>query len=272
MKNVAERLHATGRNVRLGHWDPRSTPGCRNKQTAAGILARNLQRIDELQYRLYAEGRRSLLIVLQGMDTSGKDGVVRRVMTAFNPQSCRVWPFKAPTQEELAHDFLWRIHKATPPRGGVSIFNRSHYEDVLIVRVHKLVPKKVWGARYEIINQFERQLHENGTRIIKFFLHISPEEQRERLLARLDEPDKHWKFNEGDLAEREHWEDYHRAYDDVLERCSTDWAPWFVIPADRKWYRDCAIAQIVADTLADMGPQTPKVELDVQALRGRLEA
>jgi len=267
--SLAAKLRAR-KSVHLAKWNPRSTPGCKDKEEAAGRLAENLARIDALQYRLFAEARRSLLIVLQGMDTSGKDGLIRKVMTVFNPNGCRVWSFKVPTAEEAAHDFLWRIHRAAPGRGEVSVFNRSHYEDVLVVRVHDLVPRAVWSARYDTINAFERHLHTHGTRVLKFFLHISREEQKERLLARLDDPLKRWKFSDADLAERARWSSYQRAYEEALERCSTPHAPWFVVPADRKWYRDLAVSEIIADALEEMDPQLPKVKLDVKALRGRL--
>ena len=271
MKSVSKALIARGEHPKLSDWDPRDTPGAGDRDEAEARLAKNLERIDELQYALYAEGERSLLIVLQGMDTSGKDGVIRKVMTAFNATGTRVTSFKVPTAEEAAHDFLWRIHNAAPARGQVGIFNRSHYEDVLVVRVHELVPEKVWSRRYDEINDFEEHLHVHGTRILKFFLHISREEQKERLLARLDEPDKHWKFNEGDLAERTHWKDYQQAYADVLAKCSTKIAPWYVVPADRKWYRDFAISEIVAEALGEMDPQPPKVRLDVKKLKAALK-
>jgi PPK2 family polyphosphate:nucleotide phosphotransferase len=190
----------------------------------------------------------------------------------FNPQGCRVWPFKVPTTEEAAHDFLWRIHRASPARGEVAVFNRSHYEDVLVVRVHDLVPRQVWSRRYKTINAFERHLHVHGTKVIKLFLHISRKEQRERLLARLDDPLKRWKFSDGDLAERDHWRAYQRAYEEALSRCSPRVAPWYVIPADNKWYRDLAVSEIVAETLEEMDPKLPRVKLDVKRLRSRLIA
>jgi PPK2 family polyphosphate:nucleotide phosphotransferase len=271
MKSASKALLAQGKNPKLSDWDPRGTPGVADREDAEARLAKNLEKIDELQYALYAEGQRSLLIVLQGMDTSGKDGVIRKVMTAFNATGTRVTSFKVPSAEEAAHDFLWRIHKAAPARGQVGIFNRSQYEDVLVVRVHALVPEKVWSRRFDEINEFEKHLHDHGTRILKFFLHISRDEQKERLLARLDDPDKHWKFSEGDLAERTHWKDYQAAYADVLAKCSTKIAPWYVVPADRKWYRDFAISEIVAETLADMDPKPPKVRLDVKKLKAALK-
>lgn len=270
MKTIADRLRVTGRDVKLARWDPQATSGLRDKAEAATRLAKNLARLDELQYGLYAEGRRSLMLVFQGMDAAGKDGVIRRVATAFNPQGCRAWSFKVPTAEEAAHDFLWRIHRAAPARGEVAIFNRSHYEDVLVVRVHDLVPKREWSRRYDVINEFERRLYENGTTILKFFLHIDRDEQLERIRARLDDPAKHWKFSEGDLNERAYWDAYQSAFEDLLARCSTKHAPWFVVPANRKWYRDAAVADIVADALAAMDPKPVPVKLDVKRLRARL--
>ena len=272
VKRFARLLQFRGRRVRLAHWDPRATPGWKKKDDADERIAQNLERIDALQYRLFAEARRSLLIVLQGMDTAGKDGLIRNVLTVFNPQGCRVWPFKVPSAEEASHGFLWRIQRATPARGEVAVFNRSHYEDVLVVRVHDLVPRSTWSRRYEVINAFERSLQQEGTRVLKFFLHISRSEQRARLLARLDDPLKHWKFRDADLAERKSWTGYHRAYEDALARCNTRHAPWHIIPADHKWYRDLAVSEIVAETLEDMDPKVPKVALNVTRLRARLKA
>lgn len=210
-----------------------------------------------LQERLYAEGRRKLLVVLQAMDAGGKDGTVRSVFRGVNPQGVTVTSFKRPTPEELAHDFLWRVHRAVPGNGEIGVFNRSHYEDVLVVRVHNLVPSSVWKPRYEVINQFEKHLVESGTTIIKFFLHISKKEQKERLQERLDNPAKNWKFDLEDLAKRAHWDDYRGAFEDMLEKCSTDYAPWYVIPADRNWYRDYAVCSVLVDTLRQMNPQFP---------------
>jgi len=271
VKSVARQLQVRGRAVRLADWNPGATPGCKDREEATDRLAKNLARIDDLQYRLGSEGLRSLLIVLQGLDTAGKDGVIRKVMTAFNPQGCKVWSFKVPTAEEAGHDFLWRIHRAAPARGEVTVFNRSHYEDVLVVRVHGLVPRPVWSRRYEIINAFERHLHDHGTRTLKFFLHISRKEQRERLLARLADPLKRWKFSDADVVERTFWSGYRRAYEDVLTRCGTRQAPWYIIPADHKWYRDFAISEIVVETLERMDPQLPRAKLDVKRLRARLK-
>jgi PPK2 family polyphosphate:nucleotide phosphotransferase len=271
VKDIARHLRVGAGRVRLSRWDPDSTPGCRDRAEAAERTEANLARIDRLQYELHAEGRRSLLIVLQGMDTAGKDGLIRKVMTAFNPQGCRVTPFKVPTPLEAAHDFLWRIHQAAPARGEVAIFNRSHYEDVLVVRVHGLVPRPVWRRRYEGINRFELHLQEHGTRVVKFFLHISRKEQKKRLLARLDDPRKNWKFSETDIAERAHWGAYHRAYEDALSQCSPASAPWYVIPANAKWYRNLAVSEIVAGALEEMAPRAPRVKLDIGRLRRRLE-
>ncbi len=224
---------------------------------------------DELadwQYRLYAEGRRKLLVVIQATDAGGKDGAIRHVFRGVNPQGVRVTSFKAPTQEELAHDFLWRVHKAVPGAGMLGVFNRSHYEDVLVARVDNLAPKEVWQARYEQINHFEQLLHDTGTTILKFFLHISRKEQKERLQARLDDPSKNWKFSTEDLVKREHWDAYQAAYEDMLNRCTTPWAPWRVIPADRKWYRNYALARTIVETLRAMDPQFPQPLADFKGL------
>ena len=269
-KSIADALRVRGGSVNLSKRDANATPGVRDKQEAAERLEANLALLDDLQYRLYAEGRRSLLLVFQGMDAAGKDGVIRKVATAFNPQGCRAWSFKVPTPEEAAHDFLWRIHRATPPKGDVAIFNRSHYEDVLVVRVHDLVQKSVWSERYEIINEFEKRLTEDGTTILKFFLHIDHDEQTQRIRERLDDPAKHWKFSEADLNERKHWDDYQAAFEDLLGRCSTKHAPWYVIPANRKWYRDVAVSDIIVEALAEMNPRPKAVKLDVKSLRARL--
>ncbi len=229
-----------------------------------------LERLGELQERLYAESKRSLLVVLQGRDTCGKDGTIRRVFDALNPQGCIVTTFKQPSELEVRHDYLWRVHHAIPAKGAIGIFNRSHYEDVLVVRVRGLVPRAVWTKRYQQINEFERMLSENGVTILKFFLHISREEQNERLHARLDDPSKQWKFSEGDLGERELWGGYTSAYRDALRRCSTPWAPWYVVPADKKKTRDFLVAQVVVDTLTRMAPRYPKPEGDVEKLKAAI--
>lgn len=226
-----------------------------------------LERLTELQARLYAESERSLLVILQGRDTCGKDGTIRRVFDAVNPQGCVVTSFKKPSDLELSHDYLWRIHHAVPAKGTIGIFNRSHYEDVLVVRVRELVPRSVWTKRYQQINDFERMLGENGVTILKFFLHISREEQKERLLARLAEPSKQWKFNEGDLGERALWDRYTGAYRDALAKCSTPWAPWYIVPADKKKTRDYLVAQTVVETLARMAPRYPSVGDDIAKLK-----
>jgi PPK2 family polyphosphate:nucleotide phosphotransferase len=206
---------------------------------------------------LWAEGKHSLLIVLQAMDAGGKDGTIKHVMRGVNPQGCQVTSFKVPTEEELDHDFLWRIHKATPRRGYIGIFNRSHYEDVLVVRVHNLVPETVWRQRYEQINQFEKLLADTGTTILKFFLYISKEEQKERFEARLRDPAKNWKFSMGDVKERNLWDDYMAAFEEVLSRCSMPWAPWFVIPANRKWYRNLVVSQTIIEALEKLDMRYP---------------
>jgi len=208
-----------------------------------------VERLDALQEELYAAGQNALLIVLQGLDTSGKDGTIRKVFGGVNPQGCSVVSFKVPTQEELAHDFLWRVHREAPPLGTVGIFNRSHYEDVLVARVHELVPRKVWEARYEAINAFERLLAQSGTIVLKFFLHISREEQAERLLDREEKPSKAWKLSAGDWLERERWDEYQAAYEDALTRCNIPEAPWYVVPANRKWFRNLAVGEAIVEAL-----------------------
>ena len=243
--------------------DAAYTGKLKSKQKTDGRLEKNIARLNKLQYRLAAENRRALLIILQAMDAGGKDGTIRHVMTGLNPQGCRVTSFKVPAGEETRHDFLWRIHRAAPGFGEIGIFNRSQYEDVLVVRVHDLVPKAVWSARYDQINDFEKTLTENRTRILKFFLHISFEEQTERLEARVNDPERRWKISEADLAERKYWNDYMHAYEDVLRKCSTKDAPWFVIPSNHKWFRNLAISEIIADTLEDMNPTVPKASIDL---------
>jgi PPK2 family polyphosphate:nucleotide phosphotransferase len=264
----ADLLRVTpGTSPDLGAVDPRSTPGSDGDKDVAGARLKALR--DELasfQGRLWAEKRQALLIVLQALDAGGKDGLIRNVVTAFNPQGTRVTGFGVPTEEELHHDYLWRIHAATPGKGRIGIFNRSHYEDVLVVRVNELVPESVWSQRYEQINAFEAHLAANGTRIVKFFLHISRSEQRERFLKRLADPEKHWKWSSGDLDARAKWDEFQVAYADALARCSTAAAPWFVIPADRKWYRDLAVAEILAETAAAMDPQWPEVDEDLSTI------
>jgi PPK2 family polyphosphate:nucleotide phosphotransferase len=229
-----------------------------------------LDRLDELQNIFYADRRRALLVVLQGRDASGKDGVVRKVFGACSPMGCQVTGFGVPSEEERAHDYLWRVHRAIPPKGVIGIFNRSHYEDVLVVRVKDIVPKKEWSKRYDQINQFERMLTENGVVILKFFLHISRDEQRERLLDRLDDRRKNWKFRAGDLDDRELWPQYTRAYADALRKCSTPWAPWYIVPADSKKSRDYLIARTLVATLEGLPLEYPAVSSEARKLRKKL--
>jgi PPK2 family polyphosphate:nucleotide phosphotransferase len=256
-----------GRKVSLKHVDPDSTAELKKKKKAAKEVEKLDRRLRELQYLLYSEGKRSLLICLQAMDSAGKDGTINHVLGSMNPQGTRVHGFKVPTEEEQQHDFLWRIEKQVPRAGEVVIFNRSHYEDVLVVRVHNLVPPEVWGARYDLINDFEKRLAAQGTRILKFFLHISPEEQLERFRQRLDDPARHWKISEGDYAERKYWDDYMRAYEDVLNKTSTKRAPWYIIPANNKWFRNLAVARIVVETMEAMGMKLPRPKVNIEAIR-----
>ncbi len=272
MKVAKKLLVQPGRTMRLKKIDPGSTPGCDSKEKAAKDLPDMLEDLRVLQYRLFAENRRAVLVVLQAMDAAGKDGLVRSVFTGFNPQGCSVTPFKVPSAEERDHDFLWRIHKAVPPFGEIGVFNRSHYEDVLTVRVHGLVPPEVWKPRYDQINTFERQLTANGVTIVKFFLHISRAEQKKRLLERLDDPERNWKFSDGDLTERKCWDDYQAAYEDALGRCSKPDAPWYVIPSDHKWYRNWAVAHILLRTLKEMKLKFPAPLGDVNTLTRKLRA
>ena len=257
--------------------DTRATPGFEGKKTEAQeAQAEMAERLSTLQEQLYAEGRkggtRSVLLVLQGLDTSGKGGTVRHVVGQCDPGGLHIATFGRPTPEELKHDFLWRIRRQLPKPGKVGVFDRSHYEDVLAARVRNVVDKRTWGRRYATINRFEQELTKSGTRVVKCFLHISPEEQKERLLARLDDPTKHWKYNPGDLEDRALWEDYMAAYTDLLERCDTEHAPWHVVPADRKWYRNRAITQLMIETLEGLELQWPKADFDVEAERARVQA
>ncbi|MDQ6913996.1 MAG: polyphosphate kinase 2 family protein [Verrucomicrobiota bacterium] len=256
-----------GHTVRLKDCDPVRADKHEDKKSAHHKIKKLQKRMDALQFQLYAEQKRSLLICLQAPDAGGKDGVVRHVIGSMNPQGCRVVPFKQPTSEELAHDFLWRIERQTPRQGEVVIFNRSHYEDVIVVRVHDLVPQKVWSQRYEQINAFERRLVAHGTHILKFFLHISKEEQLERFKDRLDDPARHWKISEGDYSERERWDDYQTAYEDAISKCSTEAAPWLVIPSDHKWFRNLAISHIIVETMEKMGIKVPKATVDIADIR-----
>lgn len=253
------------KKISLAKLDPNETGDFEGgKEKGLKAIEKLNTELQELQELLYAEGKHKVLIVLQAMDTGGKDGTIRRVFEGVNPQGVKVASFKAPTAEELAHDYLWRVHKVVPGNGEIVIFNRSHYEDVLVVRVRNFAPKEVWSKRYDQINEFEKILAENGTLILKFFLHISKDEQKERLQARLDDPTKHWKFNLGDLEERKLWDDYQLAYEDVLNKTSTKYAPWIVVPANRKWYRDLVISTVLVNALKDLKMKfpAPKDNLD----------
>ena len=251
--------------IRLADLDPNASESYKKKQIEK-TLEKQRQRLQSLQERLYAEHQRSLLIVLQAMDTGGKDGTIKHVFGGLNPQGCRVWSFKKPSDEESNHDFLWRYHQRTPQRGMISIFNRSHYEDVLIVRVKQLVSEKVWQQRYHLINEFEHMLVLNNITVIKFFLHISKDEQKRRLESRLEDPNKHWKFSSNDLKERLLWDDYQAAFEAMINHCSTAYAPWYVVPANNKWYRNLVVARTIADTLEAMNPQYPPAELGLDSI------
>jgi PPK2 family polyphosphate:nucleotide phosphotransferase len=253
--------------IDLSKWDPEdSSEFDGNKEEGRAALANLNGKLAELQEILYAEHRHKVLIVLQAMDTGGKDGAIRHVFNGINPQGVRVASFKVPSAIEMDHDYLWRIHQQTPGKGEMVIFNRSHYEDVLVVRVHKLVPEKVWKRRYEQINNFEKLLAEEGTTILKFYLHISSKEQKERLRARLEDPTKHWKFDPNDLKERQLWKEYMRAYEDALEKTSTKYAPWYIVPANKKWYRDLVMASVILGTLKDLNMEYPQPKYDVGSI------
>jgi PPK2 family polyphosphate:nucleotide phosphotransferase len=256
-----------GEKIKLSKWDPEETLGWEKDHKMKVSLDKSLERLDKLQYLLYAEKKRAVLIVLQAIDSGGKDGTIRHVMSGVNPQGCSVTSFKKPTEEEAEHDYLWRIHKAVPSCGDIGIFNRSHYEDVLVVRVHNLVPKDVWSERYDQINQFEEFLHDNDVTILKFFLHISKDEQKKRFEQRIEDPDRQWKISEADFAERKYWNDYTKAYEDALTRCSTKHAPWYVIPANKKWFRNLAVSHIIAETMEEMNMKFPPPALDKKTLK-----
>lgn len=255
-----------GSKISLKEYDPAYT-GSYDKKRARAEEQELEERLAVLQEKLYAQGTQSLLVVLQAMDAGGKDSTIKKVFNSVNPQGVDVTSFKAPTAEELGHDFLWRIHRHTPRKGMISIFNRSHYEDVLVVRVNGLVPREVWEQRYDRINEFERLLVESGTRILKFYLHISKDEQKERLQERLDRPDKWWKFDPADLATRERWDDYMTAFEDAIGRCNTDYAPWYIVPASRKWYRDVVITRALVETLEDMKVEYPEPKQDFSGIK-----
>jgi len=255
-----------GTKIHLRDIDPDATGSCGSKEESLERLKALQERSRELQEAFYAERGRSLLIVLQAMDTGGKDGALKSMMAGFNPIGVRINSFKAPTQEELAHDFLWRVHQCVPAKGMIGVWNRSHYEDVLIVRVHQLIAEKAWRQRYEDINNFEQMLARNGVTILKFYLHISKDEQKKRLQARLDDPTKHWKFNVGDLAERKLWDDYQEAYEDAINECSTAHAPWIIVPANRKWARNLVLAETIVATLESLKPQYPEADFDPKTI------
>ncbi len=256
-----------GKSVNLSDWDPNETSAFDgDKKEATKIITKLNEELEALQELLYVEYKHKVLIVLQGMDTSGKDGVISRVFEGVNPQGVKVASFKVPTDEELSHDYLWRVHKQVPAKGEIVIFNRSHYEDVLVVRVHELVPEKVWRKRYDQINAFEKMLAEEGTTILKFFLHIDLEEQKQRLQERLDDPSKRWKFKANDLKERKLWDQYTSAYEDLLSKTSKAWAPWYIIPANRNWYRNLAISSILVDTLKKLKMEYPAPEENLDGI------
>jgi PPK2 family polyphosphate:nucleotide phosphotransferase len=263
LKEICDRLKVKqGENVRLKDFPPGDTFGFTDSEGSDTILENNRDHLMKLQYLLFGESKHSLLIVLQGMDASGKDGTIRHVMHGINPRICNVSSFRVPTQEEGAHDFLWRVHKVCPRRGEIGIFNRSHYEAVIVERVHEIITKKVCERRYGQINDFERILSENDMIILKFFLHVSSEEQKERLQERLDDPVKNWKISPSDLKERDYWEDYMEAYEDAINECSTDDAPWFIVPANKKWFRNLVISQVIIDTLESLDMKFPKPSYD----------
>jgi PPK2 family polyphosphate:nucleotide phosphotransferase len=270
---LSDLLRVPSAGAHLHHAATRTTPGFEGtKRDAAAALPELAARLSDFQEQLFAEGTRSVLLVLQGMDTAGKGGTVRHVVGLMDPGGLKVAHFGVPTPEERRHDFLWRIRRELPPPGWIGVFDRSHYEDVVTVRVTEAVAKRTWSRRYDAINRFEEQLVRQGTRVVKVYLHISPEESRQRLLARLDDPTKQWKFNPEDLVARESWEEYLVAYEDALTRCSTDLAPWFVVPADRKWYRNWAVTKLLVEQLEELGLAWPAPTYDVEEQRTRLQA
>ena len=269
MKNSLERrfLVKPGSKVKLSKFDPDDTAGAKGRGQCEATLQKNVEHLFEQQSLLAASNQHAVLVVLQGMDAGGKDGTIRHVMTGLNPQACRVTSFKVPSDEERRHGFLWRVHNAVPRRGEIGIFNRSHYEDVLVTRVHKLVPKPVWSARYDQINEFEKILAGNQVIILKFFLHISKGEQKRRLEQRLADPTRYWKFSLHDVEERGYWSGYRKAYEAALSRCSTKWAPWHVVPANKKWYRNLVVAETVVRTLRDLDMEYPPPSIDISKVK-----
>jgi len=256
-----------GKRVKLSKFDPEDTAGLKHKAGYEAILDRDIERLFAQQSLLWASREYAVLVVLQGLDAAGKDGTILHVMTGLNPQACHVAAFKVPTDEEAHHDFLWRVHKQVPMRGEIGVFNRSHYEDVLVVRVHKLVPKKVWSERYDQINDFEKILTKNQVIVLKFFLHLSKKEQEKRLELRITDEQKNWKLSPSDFAEHKFFDEYVGAYEDALTKCSTEHAPWYVIPSNHKWFRNLAVAQILADTLESLKLKYPKPSSDVSELK-----
>lgn len=253
--------------VKLRQYDPDCGKKQPRKMEQAEIeLSELSNHMSHLQYKLFADRSKALLVILQGVDTSGKDGTIRHVMEAFNPQSCRVVPFKTPTTEEIAHDYLWRVHKALPSKGEITIFNRSHYEDIIEVRVHKIIPRSVWYQRYRQINEFEQYLSENNIKIIKLFLHISKDEQNKRLEDRLKDPKKRWKIDEKDIQKRKYWDEYLKAHEDIINKCNASWAPWYIIPSNIKWFRNIVVATILVHTLESMNLSFPKPKVDISKM------
>jgi PPK2 family polyphosphate:nucleotide phosphotransferase len=267
MSKSKDYLVPSHKTIKLSDYDPDDTGGLRSKSHADAILGKHREKLFALQELLYADASRALLVVLQGLDAGGKDGTIRHIFTGVNPQGCQVTSFKEPTPEELHHDFLWRVHRAIPARGMIGIFNRSHYEDVLVVRVHGNLSQKELSHRFSEINSFEETLVRNDVVILKFFLHISKDEQRDRLQARLDHPTKFWKVSPSDMKERIYWDKYVEAYQDVFRHCSTKGAPWYIIPANKKWYRNVAISQILVDTLTGLKLKYPKPKFDISSLK-----
>ena len=261
-----------GAKVRLSKIDASYTGKHESHEAALPEIEKHIDRLGTLQYLLYADGNQSLLVVLQALDAAGKDGVIRHVFSGMNPQGTFVFGFKQPSREEVAHDFIWRAHLRAPGKGEVVIFNRSHYEDVLVVRVHKLVPEAVWSKRYDQINDFEAMLSQNDTTILKFFLHISPEEQLARFKQRLEDPSRQWKISESDYSERELWPNYLDAYEDAIEKTSTKHAPWYIVPANHKWFRNLAVSQIIADTMEEMGLKLPPTHVNIADIRRKFHA
>jgi PPK2 family polyphosphate:nucleotide phosphotransferase len=266
ISNPYEHRLQPGQAINLNHITTKGKELHPNRAEADAEFKQLRDELAEWQYNLYAADQQKLLIILQALDAGGKDGTIRRIFAGVNPQGVIITSFKVPSARELSHDFLWRIHQAVPGRGQIGVFNRSHYEDVLVVRVDEVVPTAVWQARYELINDFEKLLTQTGTHILKFYLHISKEEQRQRLQERLDDPTKNWKFELGDLHKRQQWDDYRAAYNDALTYCNTNHAPWYVIPSDQNWYRNLAIMRVIVHTLRQINPQTPPVTADLSGI------